>query len=70
METNIQKESQVKIKLPLWYKIVFFTCFFLRLLAMVAGAFTANARFSTLAAGSFLVGMNVTIVAWRQVQVL
>ncbi len=35
---------------------------------MVAGAFTANARFSTLANGSFLLGMMVTFVVWRQAQ--
>jgi hypothetical protein len=69
METERQKGTQGKIKRPLWYTIVFFTCFFLGLMAMVAEAFTANARFSTLATGSFLVGMIVTIAVWRQVQV-
>ena len=68
METGRQKESPGKIKQPLWYTIVFFTCFFLGLIAMVAGAFTANARFPTLTNGSFLVGMVVTIVVWRRVQ--
>jgi hypothetical protein len=67
METNTQKASRGEIKQPLWYTIVFYTCFFLGLIIMVAGAFTANARFSTLANSSFLVGMIVTIVAWRQV---
>jgi hypothetical protein len=67
MEVGTQKESQGKIKQPLWYTIVFYTCFFQGLIAMVAGAFTANVEFSTLANGSFLVDMIVTIVAWRQV---
>jgi hypothetical protein len=68
METNTPKASRGEIKQPLWYTIVFYTCFFLGLIAMVAGAFTANARFSTLANGSFLIGMIITIVVWRQIQ--
>lgn len=69
METVRQNKSQGGVKPPVWYTIVFYTCFFLGLIAMVAEAFTANPGFATLATGSFLIGMIATIAARRQVQV-
>lgn len=69
MDTRTQKEVQSKIKQPLWSKTVFFTCFFLGVVAIIAGFLTTNnTRLFALATGCFLVGVIFLIAGRRQAQ--